>query len=160
MGWTTLDSDQNDTAMDDIIDLQEAVNKQVIHGYPMTRPMIERELVRMAKEMDDEFFGFSGFWGLLVAARKAFPNVFTTGLLSPKLRTLAQKAFMDACSNETLSQFSPEDHPERLEALEREKSALLPPMRRKQGGAKLKQTKLKRKRGHHEQRTPPSNGHR
>ena len=67
---------------------------------------------------------------------------------------------MDACSNETLSQFSPEDHPERLEALEREKSALLPPMRRKQGGAKLKQMKLKRKRGHHEQRTPPSNGHR
>ena len=120
MGWTGLESDQNDAAMDSIMDLQNTVMGLMT---VRVRPTIEHILEGMREKYEEE--DISDFWGLLVAAHKAFPNVFSTGLLSPALRSYAEEAFNHACSNKILSQFNDEDRKNRRQVLKREKSALL-----------------------------------
>ena len=64
MGWTGLGSDENDGAMDLMLDLREAVDKELGDEH---QAMIERKLLQMVEEA----YHLSDFWGLLVATRKA-----------------------------------------------------------------------------------------
>ena len=59
-----MGSDENDGAMDLMLDLREAVDKELGDEH---QAMIERKLLQMVEEA----YHLSDFWGLLVATRKA-----------------------------------------------------------------------------------------
>ena len=90
--WTSLHSDQIDWAHYCILDIENVVRRQL-------RPIIERNLLRMvqeAQEVHEVHEVQEAVWGLLVAARKAYPRVFATGLKSRRLRTVARAALDEA----------------------------------------------------------------
>ena len=77
--WTSLHSDQIDWAHYRILDIENVVRRQL-------RPIIERNLLRMvqeAQEVHEVQEVQEAVWGLLVAARKAYPRVFAPPHANP-----------------------------------------------------------------------------
>ena len=140
--WTSLHSDQIDWAHYRILDIENVVRRQL-------RPIIERNLLRMvqeAQEVHEVQEVQEAVWGLLVAARKAYPRVFATGLKSRRLRTVARAALDEAQKMDGWGDADTITRAARRKVLEQEGRDLLQNKKEKKGPKRTSKRPPKRRR--------------